>query len=403
MTFNLLNFKPMQQPPKGLLGPYYDPAEERRQKIFGAMSAAGAALLGNGQGNFGQVIGQGLAGANQGAQQAGQNYRNDAMLYSQMAQQNADRERQIGMENTKMGWTLEDRAKADAQAREQERLKTNQTAAIMDWANKKPPEFQAWAKNFPEDAAKVYATEMDPAAGVKPTDDIAEYNFAKSQGFTGTLQDWIVAGRKAGATTIDMTGADGNFDKELSKGVAGAYIKQMEIGQNAVATKTAAQQLRVLMKDRGGALDGLTAAAAPYLPEGIIPEGANDIVAAQAIVSGLIPKQRVPGSGTTSDFDARKFAESLPSMWNKPGANEIITSTMESYADYQIAISNVIADIASNPDIKNKSAAIREEIAKIPDPFIGWKQYMSSTGMMQSGVGKTNSEIDSLVNKYRSK
>ncbi|WP_311963936.1 hypothetical protein, partial [Acinetobacter baumannii] len=73
------------------LGPYYDPAEEKRQKIFGAMSAAGAALLGGGQGNFGQVLGQGLAGANQGAQAAGQNYRQDAMGYQQMAQANEDR------------------------------------------------------------------------------------------------------------------------------------------------------------------------------------------------------------------------------------------------------------------------------------------------------------------------
>ena len=50
------------QPPKGLLGPHYDPAEERRQKIFGAMTQAGIQLLTNGRGSFGEVLGQGLAG-----------------------------------------------------------------------------------------------------------------------------------------------------------------------------------------------------------------------------------------------------------------------------------------------------------------------------------------------------
>jgi hypothetical protein len=44
-----------------------------------------------------------------------------------------------------------------------------------------------------------------PPAGAfaSPTDDLREYNFAKSQGFTGTFQDWQIAMKKAGATTVD--------------------------------------------------------------------------------------------------------------------------------------------------------------------------------------------------------
>ena len=37
-----------------------------------------------------------------------------------------------------------------------------------------------------------------------------------------------------------------------------------------------------------------------------------------AISAGLVPKQREPGSGSTSDFDARQFLQALPSI-DKPG------------------------------------------------------------------------------------
>lgn len=40
----------------------------------------------------------------------------------------------------------------------------------------------------------------------KPTDDLREYEYAKSQGYDGMLQDWITSGRKASATTINLPG-----------------------------------------------------------------------------------------------------------------------------------------------------------------------------------------------------
>jgi hypothetical protein len=41
---------------------------------------------------------------------------------------------------------------------------------------------------------------------VKPTDDMREYEFARSHGFEGSFQDWMVSNRKAGATNINMPG-----------------------------------------------------------------------------------------------------------------------------------------------------------------------------------------------------
>lgn len=168
-------------------------------------------------------------------------------------------------------------------------------------------------------------------------------------------------------------GAD-DFDKNLMKGVADVYVQAMQAGGPAAETKMAVGQLRELLQNNGGALDGFAATVAPYVPPGMLPEGANDLVAAQSIVAGLIPKQRVPGAGATSDYDAKMFAQSLPSVWNKPGANQIILDTIEAYSDYRIAAANIIADVAADPSIANKSGAIRQAISQLPDPFIEWKR-----------------------------
>lgn len=43
---------------------------------------------------------------------------------------------------------------------------------------------------------------------VKPTDDIREYEFARGQGYQGTFQDFMLEGKRAGATTVNV-GGDG--------------------------------------------------------------------------------------------------------------------------------------------------------------------------------------------------
>lgn len=61
----------------------------------------------------------------------------------------------------------------------------------------------------------------------KPTDDMREYAAAKAQGFQGSLQDWIVGNRKAGATNITNTvGGEGLTPgwKKIDEGFADTYL-----------------------------------------------------------------------------------------------------------------------------------------------------------------------------------
>jgi hypothetical protein len=174
-------------------------------------------------------------------------------------------------------------------------------------------------------------------------------------------------------------------DKEFGKVLAKSYGDIIEQGAAAGETKAGVQQLRELMKTSpGGVLTGINVTMAPYLPEALQAPGTPDAVAAQAIISGMIPKQRVPGSGTTSDYDAKQFAASLPSMWNQPGANAIILDSMEAYSDYRAAQADIITDIMSNPDVPNKPKAIRDAMKALPDPFARWKEYRKASGAAAS-------------------
>ena len=65
-------------------------------------------------------------------------------------------------------------------------------------------DIQAFALMDPEDALKAY---QEARQG---TDDIQEYNFARQQGYGGTFRDFMLEGRKAGATSISIgAGQDG--------------------------------------------------------------------------------------------------------------------------------------------------------------------------------------------------
>lgn len=68
------------------------------------------------------------------------------------------------------------------------------------------PEQRAILAQMPPAAAqRIIAQQVfaQPAAP-KVTDDMAEYNFARSQGYQGTLQDFINSNRQAGATVVNV-------------------------------------------------------------------------------------------------------------------------------------------------------------------------------------------------------
>jgi len=74
---------------------------------------------------------------------------------------------------------------------------------------------------------------------------------------------------------------------------------------------------------------------------GIKFKGSDDIEAYTALLNRLTPQQRVPGSGATSDFDAKMFRDSLPRLINTPEGNKLVLDTMERLAQNRMARADI--------------------------------------------------------------
>lgn len=91
------------------------------------------------------------------------------------------------------------------QQRAELKAQTAQKNQTLDFFRQKAPEYYEMVQaGMPvKDAWTQY---VQSRQAQKPTDDIREYEFAKSQGYDGTFRDYMLEGRKAGATTVNVGG-----------------------------------------------------------------------------------------------------------------------------------------------------------------------------------------------------
>jgi hypothetical protein len=145
---------------------------------------------------------------------------------------------------------------------------------------------------------------------------------------------------------IQNNQAERAFDSKTGGAIAERMQKFVEEGDQAVTDLQVIGDLRALgSKFKTGG----PAALQGWLAERGIKVGENvsEIEAYDALINRLTPQQRVPGSGATSDFDARMFRGSLQRLINTPEGNEFITSSLERLADNRIRR----ADIAQRVQI----------------------------------------------------
>lgn len=233
----------------------------------------------------------------------------------------------------------------------------------------------------------------------KPTADIQEYEFAKSQGFQGSYLDFQTSLKKAGATNVTTNLGEGDkFYENLDKKNAETFSALSETGMQG--------RSKLAQIDR---LDGLLAAApqgaAAMLKQvageyGINTEGLSDIQAAQALINELVPQQRQPGSGPMSDADLALFKESLPRLINQPEGNRAIIDTMRGITQYQIQMGD-IADAVANREMT--PAEGRKAIASLANPLEGFGKIAKGTQQQQPTASKpisemTDEELEALVN-----
>ena len=206
----------------------------------------------------------------------------------------------------------------------------------------------------------------------KPTDDMREYEFARSQGYTGSFADYQMANRRAGATTVNNNlgdSYDGALGKSLGGGVGEMFSGMAREGVNARAELGQIRVLRdQLSRTPGGFWGGAQNIASGF---GIkLGDGASSAEAANAIISKLVPTQRLPGSGTMSDADLALFRDSLPKLSNTAEGNAVILDTMEALASYKAAQSEIATAVAMR---QLTPAQGLERINALPDPFARFK------------------------------
>ena len=102
-----------------------------------------------------------------------------------------------------------------------------------------------------------------------------------------------------------------------------------------------------------------------------------------AITARLAPRQRVEGSGATSDFESKMFLRGLPSTENEGPANQAIRQDFA--AQYKRAL--------------EKANAMKAHL----DQYGNLMDFDSRWAQRNAPAAPAVAPVDSLVEKYRSK
>jgi hypothetical protein len=168
------------------------------------------------------------------------------------------------------------------------------------------------------------------------TGDQKDYDRAVKQGYSGTFLDYqkLMNESRRSSVNIDQRGENA-FEKGTAEAQAKMYSRMAE---DAINAKSDLGQIQVLSSQLATLPGGFVGAAQALASSFNVKLGDNisNVEAAESIISKLVPKQREPGSGSTSDADLKGFIASLPRLSNTPEGNALIVDTMESLANYRL-------------------------------------------------------------------
>lgn len=184
---------------------------------------------------------------------------------------------------------------------------------------------------------------------VTPTDDMREYEYALSQGYQGTFQDFMLEMRKAGAANQSVTvGGESNtppndaeLRKSLGKNEGELWGSYLEAGSVSAGTVQDMQLLdEIITMAPQGPISGRLAGAFPGV------SSAAD--AFNSVVKRVAPTLRAPGSGSTSDIEYDGMLRSLPQLSARPEANRAIAAMMKAKADINVQRAEIVRQVQND-------------------------------------------------------
>ncbi len=202
-------------------------------------------------------------------------------------------------------------------------------------------------------------------------------------------------GGKGQNITVNTGENTGAFQKKSDEEAAVRLGSIVEAGNAAPAMLGDMQQLANLATQfQTGRQAEIISALGPYAQmAGVDIQSLAPAEAYRSIISRLAPQMRQAGSGATSDFDARQFLQSLPSIGNTPQANEVINGTFQAVAQNKIDAAE-IASQAQRGAISWQDA--EKQIRALPNPYQRFKEWRgennneagstSRSGVTRSGV-----------------
>jgi hypothetical protein len=180
------------------------------------------------------------------------------------------------------------------------------------------------------------------------------------------MDEWKIQKGRANAPAVNIDQKqETEFGKETGKALAKRFDEMATEGDAAAQNLDAVAQLRGLgdkISTGGGAVvKGMLGRM------GIKTEGVSDIEAYGALIDRLTPQQRVPGSGATSDFDAKMFKGSLPNLMNTPDGNRFIVDTMEKIIQNRMARGDIAmrAQLPKDDEAYLSQSSALKEIRKL--------------------------------------
>jgi hypothetical protein len=222
------------------------------------------------------------------------------------------------------------------------------------------------------------------AQEMHPLDILAKNRAIEASKYTplkeGTVG--ILDASKGTVVPIPEIAGQGNkkFEDEAAKAQVKRYEGAVEAGDKAVQGTADMQQLRALA-DRVGdpsVSNTVKRVLGPYgRALGIPIEGMGDIEAFTAIMTRLAPQMRPPGSGATSDFEFKKYLESLPQLAQTRDGRKLIMDQFEAFSAHARARQDIAAKVL-NGDIERRAGD--RMMQSLPDPLTLWKQKTGGGG-----------------------
>lgn len=242
-----------------------------------------------------------------------------------------------------------------------------------------------------------YMATGDLPKGETPTGLMREYDMAVSQGYKGTIQQYQIDLKKAGAsnTTVTVGGEAGvpADEEELRKKLGGkegeAWSGYLDAGAVSAGTAQDMQLMDQLIDlAPTGPLQGRMVEMFP----GISDAGA----AFQSVVSRVAPTLRAPGSGATSDIEYDGMVKSLPALKNRPEANRAISSMMKAKAQINMDRAAVVSAYQNN---EISAADARKQLQEINSRSIMTPELKAVISALDPKEGASAAD-DEMFRKY---